>query len=235
MKKKLFYTWCITIIWLFPCFAFAGNVSLTWQANTDPDLAEYRVYYGTSSRVYGQPVPVGKVTKYTVTGLEEGKTYFFTVSAVDTSGNESGYSSEVKKNIPSLRAIPSPDDSSIGLITNLSVSSGKKYAIEEGLTEGAVSYIDRDNYAYKNVPDFLINASYIKTSVADSYQRQNDSLISFDINRDATVYIVMDDRHKVRPSWMNGFETQAMISSFYILKLGISSIQIVYDWLCYLL
>ncbi len=74
----------------------AADVSLTWNSNTEPDLAGYKVYYGTASHSYGSPVVLGKQTTYTVTGLGSG-TYFFVVSAYDTSGNESGPSNEVSK------------------------------------------------------------------------------------------------------------------------------------------
>jgi hypothetical protein len=55
----------------------------------------------TTSGVYGAPIatiPAGTVT-YTVTGLSTGNTYFFTVTAVDTSNNESVHSNEVSKSI----------------------------------------------------------------------------------------------------------------------------------------
>lgn len=83
---------------------FAGSAVISWQANTEPDLQEYRVYTGTASRTYGTPTPVGKATSYTVDNLEEGVTYYFAVTAVDTSGNESGFSQEVYKTIPDTHA-----------------------------------------------------------------------------------------------------------------------------------
>jgi len=52
------------------------------------------VYYGTSSGNYGTPTNVGKVTSYTVTGLNSG-TFFFALKAYDTSGNRSGFSAQV--------------------------------------------------------------------------------------------------------------------------------------------
>ncbi len=76
---------------LFPL----GTVVLTWDANTEADLAGYRVYYGTSSRNYTQVIDVGKVTSYTLNQLQENQPYFFAVTAYDTAGNESGYSNEV--------------------------------------------------------------------------------------------------------------------------------------------
>ena len=75
--------------------ALAGQVVLSWDANTDPDLAGYKVYYGTASGTYGTPVNVGNVTTYTVTGLADGQKYYFAATAFDTLGSESGYSNEV--------------------------------------------------------------------------------------------------------------------------------------------
>lgn len=75
---------------------FAGSAILSWNANSESDLSGYKVYFGTSSRNYGTPTTVGNVTTHTVSGLNTG-TYYFAVTAFDTSGNESGFSSEVNK------------------------------------------------------------------------------------------------------------------------------------------
>ena len=77
------------------------NITLNWQGNTESDLSEYKVYYGNSSRNYGPSIPAGKVTSYTIQYLEVGKTYYLAVSALDSAGNESGYSGEVVETIPS--------------------------------------------------------------------------------------------------------------------------------------
>jgi subtilisin len=76
--------------------AFAGDVILSWEANTESDVDGYNVYYGTASGSYGTPIDVGNQTTYTVTGLGPG-TYYFAVTAYNTSGNESGFSSEVSE------------------------------------------------------------------------------------------------------------------------------------------
>lgn len=75
--------------------AFAASITLTWDANTEPDIAGYKVYYGTASRTYGTPIDVGKVTGHTVGNLSGGKTYFVSMTAYDSFGSESGFSSEV--------------------------------------------------------------------------------------------------------------------------------------------
>ena len=85
--------------------ATANSVTLQWAANSESDLAGYRVYQGTTAGVYGQYIDVGKVTTHTISSLQNGQTYYFSLTAYDLSGNESAPSSEVSKNF----ADPSPD------------------------------------------------------------------------------------------------------------------------------
>lgn len=76
--------------------ATAGNqlVNLTWNPNTEGDLAGYHVYQG------GAKITAALITSlsHQVTGLINGATYTFQVSAVDVSGNESKLSSAVRVN-----------------------------------------------------------------------------------------------------------------------------------------
>jgi chitodextrinase len=71
------------------------GVKLSWEANTEDDLAGYKVYTATEPGNYNLAVTVGNVTKWTVSGLEPDTTYFFATTAYDMSGNESGYSNEI--------------------------------------------------------------------------------------------------------------------------------------------
>lgn len=84
---------------------FSGNggvISLQWNANSEADLAGYKIYYGISPGNYTRSIVVtpaddlrsGKVT-YQLTGLVKGQVYFIAVTAFDKSGKESGYSEEV--------------------------------------------------------------------------------------------------------------------------------------------
>ncbi len=79
----------------------SSSVTLTWNGNTEKDLAGYKVYRATSSGAYGAPIAAipGNTTSYTATGLQFGTTYFFVVTAYDIAGNESAYSNEVSKSI----------------------------------------------------------------------------------------------------------------------------------------
>ena len=79
-----------------------GSATLSWTLNTEPDLAGYKIYVGTAAGLYnypGSPFVIGVTGSYTITGLPIGETYFFAISAFDSSGGESGLSSEVSKSI----------------------------------------------------------------------------------------------------------------------------------------
>jgi hypothetical protein len=100
MKRRGFYFLLVLVIGAFlPAWLLAGSATLNWQPNGESDLAGYRVYYGTETRIYGPPLNVSTATEYSLNDLAEGMTYYFAVTALDTSGNESGYSIEVQKAI----------------------------------------------------------------------------------------------------------------------------------------
>jgi hypothetical protein len=76
-----------------------GTATLTWDANTETDVTGYNVYMGTQPGLYGPPMSVGNTTSYTVGNLTGGRTYYFSLTAVDSAGNESQPSSEVSKSV----------------------------------------------------------------------------------------------------------------------------------------
>lgn len=83
--------------------AGTGTATLTWTAPTTnvdgtplTTLAGYKVYYGTTPGVYTSLV-IGDVNSYQIVGLTKGQTYYFTVTAYDTYGNESDYAPVASK------------------------------------------------------------------------------------------------------------------------------------------
>jgi fibronectin type 3 domain-containing protein len=78
-----------------------SSALLTWSANTEKDLAGYKIYRATKSGEYGAPIATldGNASTYTATGLQMGTTYFFVITSYDTAGNESPYSNEVNKSV----------------------------------------------------------------------------------------------------------------------------------------
>lgn len=90
MKKLI-----LTLIFLaIPTLVYAETVNLSWNANTEPDIAGYKIHVGTTSGTYGAPIDVGNVLTYPL-NLNAG-THYITITAYDSVGNESGYSYEIK-------------------------------------------------------------------------------------------------------------------------------------------
>jgi len=84
--------------------AGVNAATLAWDPVPDPNLRGYRVYYGAGSGMYLQPsgsgLDMGNATTYSISGLNRGTRYYFVATAYDASGNESGHSNEVFKDIP---------------------------------------------------------------------------------------------------------------------------------------
>jgi PKD repeat protein len=79
----------------------AGTVTLAWDPVAASNLAGYKLSYGQNSGNYSSTVDVGNNTAYTLTGLEDGATYYVAVKAYDTTGTtESPYSNEVSATMP---------------------------------------------------------------------------------------------------------------------------------------
>jgi hypothetical protein len=82
---------------LFPSMAIARDVTLAWDANTDSNLAGYRLYARESAQAYDYSDHEwqGTAIQCTVRGFDEYESYYFVVRAYDRDGNESGDSNEV--------------------------------------------------------------------------------------------------------------------------------------------
>ena len=63
------------------------------------NLAGYKVLYGSSSGQYSQALSVtaATITSVAIEALEAGRTWYFTVKAVNAAGVESDFSNEVSK------------------------------------------------------------------------------------------------------------------------------------------
>jgi hypothetical protein len=80
--------------------ANASQVMLGWVQSAGPDIAGYKVHYGTYSGIYEFTVDVGNYTECSISGLVEGTTYYFAATAYNTQNMESDYSNEVVYSVP---------------------------------------------------------------------------------------------------------------------------------------
>ncbi len=113
----------LSLMLLFPATSvFARQVTLAWNANPEPILGGYRLYYGQTSRNYTVVEDVGNQTTYTLFGLADDRPYYFAVTAYDSTNRiESAFSNEVFLTAATLLAnLESPQqgsfESGIGLI-----------------------------------------------------------------------------------------------------------------------
>ncbi|MBI3812622.1 MAG: hypothetical protein HY283_10560 [Nitrospirae bacterium] len=139
-KLGLFLTLNILVLFSlsYGTAALAGDAILTWNPNTEPDLAGYKIYYGTASGSYGAPIDAGNQTTYTITGLGYG-TYYFAVKAYDTTGNLSGSSNEVNKTLsdttpPVISAISAGGITSTGATISWTTDEPATSLVEYGTT-----------------------------------------------------------------------------------------------------
>ena len=112
------------IMFLSPNIVHCFDRSFAWDANTEPDLAGYNIYYkdgnsgtpydGTGADEGNSPIqiPIASLNdpenpEYTIHGLSDTETYFFVITAYDIFGNESDFSNELLFQ-PSLPRSPAP-------------------------------------------------------------------------------------------------------------------------------
>ena len=91
--------------------AVTHEVRFEWNANPEADMAEYVLHQGTANG--GPYTPVLTIphpqttTLYSVAGNYSQK-FYFVLSAVDTSDNESGYSNQVEYTLPAPPDVTPP-------------------------------------------------------------------------------------------------------------------------------
>jgi len=88
----------------FPTLVSASTVNIAWDANKEPDVSGYVVFFGTRSGNYSGSVDVGNSTSALMNVTDTSTTYYFAVAAYSTSGVRSALSAEVSWSIaaPSL-------------------------------------------------------------------------------------------------------------------------------------
>jgi len=117
----------------------AGTVTLAWNANSDPTVTGYNIYYGGASGVYTNEVPAGTATNITITGLIPGDTYYFVATTVNLAGMESSFSGEVSYQVPV--PVPGNQPPTLNAISNMTISenAGLQTVGLSGITSGATN------------------------------------------------------------------------------------------------
>jgi hypothetical protein len=141
---------------------FAADITLEWDANTEPDLDHYVVYWGTSSGTY--PNNSGNIDKstttYTVTGLDLSQRWFFSAKAFDTEGLESDYCTEIDIKAPQITSPPT--------VTSVTDTTA---TIEWNTDEAGTSVVnykkaEDPSYIEKELDTYVTNHSVVITGLS---------------------------------------------------------------------
>ncbi|WP_346188836.1 Ig-like domain-containing protein [Rubritalea halochordaticola] len=129
-----------------------GSVSLDWADNAEPDLVSYSVYRSMTSGSGYLPIATGLTMSGYIDGTAlNGTTYYYVVTATDSSGNESGGSAETSATPVDPNSAPVANDASgsvaedaaigtsVVTVTSTDPDAGDtaSYAITAGNTGGA--------------------------------------------------------------------------------------------------
>ena len=133
----------------------SAQVTLAWDASTDPSVVGYKVYYGTSSRSYQVVIDVGNNTTCAISNLQSGSTYYFATTGYSTSGAESGYSNEVLYGTPGT---PVVTDTTPPTVTGFSIPT-----TATALTVSLTTFTATDNVG---VSGYLLTESASAPSAA---------------------------------------------------------------------
>ncbi|MFE5320675.1 fibronectin type III domain-containing protein [Paenibacillus sp. NPDC056579] len=114
--------------WLYAAEPGHGSVHLQWYAI--PNASGYKIKYGTESKAYTYTINAGQALEYDISGLTEGRTYYFSVAAYNESG-ESPASNEV----PVMLSAPD-----IPLLRHAYAERSGKVVLEWQSVAGAAGY-----------------------------------------------------------------------------------------------
>lgn len=92
--------WCVAPV-------SAGTLTLAWDANSETNIAGYRLYYGTQVGSHPTMVDVGKSTTWQLRSLTDAQKYYFVVTAYNTAGLESLPSPEISGSVVGLVSLTS--------------------------------------------------------------------------------------------------------------------------------
>ena len=186
---------CAAIIFCSAKLVFPMDVTLAWDANTESDIAGYKIYYdtdsgppydGTGADLGDSPIdvplsmdedPDPSTFQYTLLNLP-GETYYFAVTAYDseTPFNESGYSNEASNDttppvISSVRATAVTDKmAQIAWTTDEPSNSQVQYGVVSEAYPYNKSSIDMVTSHYITLTQLKPNTTYFFiVSSTDAY------------------------------------------------------------------
>jgi hypothetical protein len=181
------------------CSAHAAQqVSLAWDASPEPNIAGYRLRYGTQSGTYTETMTINSGTTASVEGLTSGATYYFVVTAYDQAGLES---------LPSNEAIFQTIGNIAPSVTLTGPANGGSFHTPASVTLNATAS-DSDGSVTK--VEFYVGAQKVGEATSAPYSVNVNATLVGDYNVSAVAYDNL------------GATAQAL-GSFQVSKLAVST------------
>ena len=141
-------------------------VALYWLANTESDVAGYRIYEGDCASGGNCPYTrvgtvIANATAFNVTGLANGATKYYAVAAVDAAGNESDLSYET------IYDTPRPAGTGVALGNYLNNVNGSGWDFSQYVARSS-SDLETDVYFGYNGSVYEMFAKDVNTDIQDA-------------------------------------------------------------------
>jgi hypothetical protein len=154
-----------------------NRIDLGWDDNGEPDLLHYNVYRSTAAGgPYGRIASSVVSSAYFDTALEPSANYYYVVTAVDTSRNESVYSQEVSALTKdgSVESPIGPRPAPIGVSTgHPNITAG---TISCRVTDGTNVYALSNNHVYADENNASIGDNVLQPGSFDDGEDPRDAI-----------------------------------------------------------
>lgn len=179
------------LLWLYALayMLLAESVTLTWDANPEPDLA-YRVSYGLAPGQHVTDLPLTSTTEATAQDLVPGTTYYFVVRAMNAKGQLSPPSNEVAYKVPE----PNLNGWTIAAVSE---EQADGYAAEMAIDGDPATFwhtLWRDGYTPAPLPHSIaIDTRAVSTIGGFTYLPRQDSFSDGEV-RDYELHLSIDGK-----------------------------------------
>lgn len=125
------------------------NVTLAWNPSKNSTVAGYFLYYGSAAGVYTNRINIGNNTTASVSGLKEGQTYHFAVTAYNSAGTESAPSTDISYITPGALTLLGPTNFN-SMTMKFPVASNHWYEVQASVDMQAWTTIGQTAVATSN-------------------------------------------------------------------------------------
>ncbi len=162
----------------------AADVTLAWDANPEPDVAGYKIYFGSPAGSFDQVVDAGNTTTTTIPNVTAGATYSFYATCYNTSGLESEPSNIVQYTIPLVEDPTSNTPVALNQVTTVMAGAETRIFLQGSDPNGDPMTFNLNSFPqFGQITSYAVNSDNMATItyIAPASFTGQDSF-TFDVN-----------------------------------------------------